>query len=80
MISTLVRRINTIVSFEDLWANVWGSSKTLNLKSIHVFVSRVRRKLAPFGVRVDSVIGVGYVLSHGTCCEAPSPLRSGRIQ
>ena len=70
ILSRLLRGINSIVTFEDLWGYAWGTNKSLNLKSIHVFVSRVRLKLAPFGIRVDSVVGVGYILSHGTCCDA----------
>jgi DNA-binding response OmpR family regulator len=69
VLSRLVKGINCIVAFEDLWEHAWGPNKSFNLKSIHVFVSRVRRKLAPFGVRVDSVVGVGYILSHGSCCK-----------
>lgn len=69
VLSRLVRGINRIVAFDDLWQHAWGPNKAFNLKSIHVFVSRVRLKLAPFGVRVDSVVGVGYILSHGACCK-----------
>ena len=72
ILSRLIRGINGIVAFEDLWHNAWGPGNSFNLKSIHVFVSRVRRKLAPFGVRVDSVVGVGYILSHGSCCKEDS--------
>lgn len=65
----LVSNIDRIVTVKDLWAFAWKSNKQFNRKSIHVFMSRVRRKLLPFGLRVDSVVGVGYILSHGTCCS-----------
>ncbi|HKR13991.1 MAG TPA: helix-turn-helix domain-containing protein [Pyrinomonadaceae bacterium] len=78
VLSRLVKGINCIVQFEDLWAHAWGPGKPFNLKSIHVFVSRVRRKLVLFGVRVDSVVGVGYILSHGSCCK--TDLQQANVQ
>src|SRR5262245_50930758 len=68
VLSRVIRGIDGVVAYEDLWEPAWGK-ESFNLKSIHVFVSRVRRKLVPFGVRVDSVVGVGYILSHGSCCK-----------
>ncbi len=69
VVSRLVRSINQIVAVEDLWAFAWGPNKSFKRKSIQVFVSRVRRKLASFGLRIDSVVGVGYILSHDACCS-----------
>lgn len=69
VLSYLIRNIDQIVAVEDLWAYAWGPSKSLKRKSIQVFVSRVRRKLAPFGLRIDGVVGVGYIFSHGACCS-----------
>jgi DNA-binding response OmpR family regulator len=64
VISHLVQSIDRIVAIQDLWDYAWSPGKSFNRKSIHVFVSRVRRKLAPFGLRIDSVVGVGYILSR----------------
>ena len=67
--SCLVRSINRVVAQQDLWEYAWGSDQALNRKSIHVFVSRVRRKLSPFGLKIDTMVGVGCMLSHGQCCS-----------
>ena len=69
VLSCLVRGIDRIVAFDDLWRYAWSPGKSPNRKSIHVFVSRVRRKLSPFGMKIDTVVGVGCMLSHGKCCS-----------
>jgi DNA-binding response OmpR family regulator len=84
VVSGLARNIGRIVMFEDLWAYAW-KGKPFNRKSVHVFVSRVRRRLAVYGLRIDSVVGVGYILSHGTCCSNETTISQsqeiqGRIQ
>ena len=70
IVSFLVSNINQIVRLEDLWKAAWDANKSFNRKSIHVFVSRVRRKLAPHGLRIASVVEVGYILTHDRCCRA----------
>jgi DNA-binding response OmpR family regulator len=69
ILSHLVRNINSIVPSADLWEHVRGASKPLKPKTIHVFLSRVRGKTDPFGLRIDSVVDVCYILSHGACCS-----------
>lgn len=69
ILSLLVSNIDRIVPREQLWSFAWGTSKPLNRKSIHVFVSRVRRKLEPFGLNIAGVVEVGYIFSHGSCCS-----------
>jgi DNA-binding response OmpR family regulator len=72
VLSRLIRGIDSVVAFEELWDYAWGRDRSIKRKNIHVLISKVRRKLAPFGVRVDSVVGVGYILSHGSCCTPAS--------
>ena len=69
VLSLLASNIGQIVTKESLWAFAWRPGKVVSQKSIHVFVSRVRRKIAPYGLKIDSLVGVGYILSHGTCCS-----------
>ena len=68
LLSCLAGNIGRIVSVEELWAFAWKPNKPFNRKSVHVFMSRVRHKLVPFGLKVNSVVCVGYILSHDTCC------------
>src|SRR5262249_16287696 len=69
ILSRLIRGINGIVVFEELWEVGWGPGSAVNRKNLHVLVSKIRRKLEPVGVRINNVVGVGYILSHGACCQ-----------
>src|SRR5262245_57279755 len=51
LISYLASHMSDIATFDDLWRFAWEIDKAINRKSIHVYVSRIRRKLAPFGLR-----------------------------
>ena len=44
--SRLTRTPDRIVTAEDLWSSVWGSNKPLNSESLHVYIYRLRAKLA----------------------------------
>ena len=68
LVSRLVRNIERIVTFQDLWEHAWPAGKPLNLASLHVYMYKVRRKVTGFGLRIDNMINVGYSLGHGECC------------
>ena len=58
--SRLVRAPDRIVTAEDLWASVWGANKQLNSESLHVYIYRLRTKLADYGVKIETMVNVGY--------------------
>jgi two-component system, OmpR family, response regulator TrcR len=60
--SRLARTPNRIVQANDLWASVWGADKPLNSESLHVYIYRLRTKLAAFGLQIDTMVNVGYRL------------------
>lgn len=60
--SRLVRTPNRIVTADDLWTSVWGSNKPLNSESLHVYIYRLRAKLAEFGLQIETMVNVGYRL------------------
>ena len=64
--SRLARTPQRIVTAEDLWQYAWGSEKPLNSESLHVFMYRLRGKLVPYSLQIETMINVGYrlVLSH----------------
>src|SRR5262245_8795572 len=47
LISYLACNIPNISTFENLWSFAWDRDTAINRKSIQVYVSRIRRKLAP---------------------------------
>ena len=60
--SRLVRTPNRIVTADELWSSVWGSDKPLNSESLHVYIYRLRAKLADFGLQIETMVNVGYRL------------------
>jgi len=60
--SRLARTPERIVTSEDLWLYAWGGEKPLNPESLHVFMYRLRGKLAPYSLQIETMINVGYRL------------------
>jgi len=69
LLSRLARSAARVVKAEELWRYVWGLSKPYNAESLHVHVYRVRNKLSPFGVQIETMVNVGYRLMPAA--EAP---------
>jgi two-component system alkaline phosphatase synthesis response regulator PhoP len=63
IISRLVRKPGRFVQAEELWRYAWGERKAFNAVSLHVYIYRLRSKLSPFGVQIETLVGVGYRLS-----------------
>lgn len=62
LISRLARSMNRVVRSADLWDAAWGESKPLNCASLHVYIHRLRVKLLPFRLQIDTLVNVGYRL------------------
>ena len=60
--SRLTRTPNRIVASDELWTSVWGTNKPLNTESLHVYIYRLRAKLAGFGLQIETMVNVGYRL------------------
>lgn len=62
LLSRLVINMMRVVKAEDLWRYVWGDSKPYNAESLHVHIYRLRTKLAPYGIHIETMVNVGYRL------------------
>ena len=62
IVSRLTRSPERIVSAEELWQYAWGKEKPLNSESLHVYIYRLRNKLAKYNLRIDTMVNVGYRL------------------
>jgi len=60
--SRLVRTPERIVTAAELWECAWGSEKPVNAESLHVYIYRLRNKLAACTLRIDTMVNVGYRL------------------
>jgi two-component system alkaline phosphatase synthesis response regulator PhoP len=60
--SRMARTPDRIVTAEELWQYAWGAGKPLNTESLHVYIYRLRNKLLPYNLRIDTMVNVGYRL------------------
>jgi DNA-binding response OmpR family regulator len=62
IISRLARNIERIVASEEIWQHAWGDKAPFNAESLHVHIYRLRRRLAPYGLHIETMVNVGYRL------------------
>ena len=63
IISRLVRNIERLVRSEEIWRFAWGDRVPFNAQSLHVHIYRLRGRLAPFGLQIETKVCVGYCLT-----------------
>jgi two-component system KDP operon response regulator KdpE len=67
IVSRLARNPGRIVAGDELWHVAWGDRKPFNPVSLRVYIYRVRSKIEPFGLKIETMINVGYrLLPAGT--------------
>ena len=66
VLEVLLRCAERVVSKEAIIEAIAGRGKPLSTNTIETYVSRLRAKLAPAGVRIRTVHRVGYMLEAGT--------------
>jgi DNA-binding response OmpR family regulator len=62
LLSRLTMNAGRIVEAVELWRHAWGDSKPYNGESLHVHMYRLRLKLAPYQIRIETMVNVGYRL------------------
>jgi DNA-binding response OmpR family regulator len=62
IVSRLTRNPERTVPAEELWQVAWGTSKPFNPVSLRVYIYRVRIKLEPYGLKIETMVNVGYRL------------------
>jgi DNA-binding response OmpR family regulator len=72
LLSRLARNPERVVTAYDLWQYVWGVNEPVNGSTLRVHIYRLRQKLAPFGVTIESMARVGYRLSVNPSTEGRS--------
>lgn len=64
IISRLARSAERIVPARNIWQHAWGEEFEFNSESLHVHIYRLRRKLAPYGLQIETMVNVGYRLTR----------------
>lgn len=62
ILSRLARNAERIVPSEEIWQHAWGGVSAFNPESMHVHIYRLRRKLEPHGLQIETMVNVGYRL------------------
>jgi len=65
ILSRLSRSPERIVTAEELWEYAWGNDKPVNMESLHVYIYRLRNKLNPHRLQIETMVNVGYRLIVG---------------
>jgi two-component system OmpR family response regulator len=64
VLEVLLARVEKIVSKEAIIRSVAGWEEELSPNAIEVYISRLRSKLEPAGIRIRTVRGFGYMLEE----------------
>ena len=62
ILSRLARNAERIVASEEMWLHAWGGRAPFNAESMHVHIYRLRRKLEPHGMQIETMVNVAYRL------------------
>lgn len=73
IMSRLARNPERIVPSEDIWRHAWGRQAALNAESLHVHIYRLRKRLEPYGLHIETMVNVGYRLAFSAPPGPPAP-------
>jgi two-component system OmpR family response regulator len=62
VLEVLLRQAERVVSKESISQTIAGSGRPVSANTIETYVSRLRAKLEPAGIRIRTVHRVGYML------------------
>jgi len=62
ILSRLARNSQRIVPSEEIWHHAWPGDAAFNAESLHVHIYRLRRRLSPFDLHIETMVNVGYRL------------------
>jgi DNA-binding response OmpR family regulator len=62
ILSRLARQPERVVPAGELWQHVWGETKPFNSESLHVYIYRLRHKLEAYGLKIETMVHIGYRL------------------
>jgi two-component system KDP operon response regulator KdpE len=62
ILAELARHLDSIVTHDELIAEVWGAEYRGSNHYLHTYVGRLRRKMGEYGTLIETVTGMGYDL------------------
>jgi len=62
IISLLTQKAERYVTREYIWRYMWSDNRPVNVESLNVVISKLRRRLKPFQIKIETMANVGYRL------------------
>jgi two-component system, OmpR family, KDP operon response regulator KdpE len=62
ILAELARHLDSVVTHDELIAEVWGSEYRGSNHYLHTYLGRLRKKLGEYGALIETVPGMGYDL------------------
>lgn len=62
IISLLTQKAERYVTAEYIWRYIWSDSRPVNVESLRVVISKLRCRLKPFQIKIETMAYVGYRL------------------
>jgi len=62
ILAELARHLDSIVTHDELIAEVWGSAYRGSNHYLHTYLGRLRKKMGEYGALIETVPGMGYDL------------------
>ncbi len=62
LLAYFIENVDKALSKEELLSNIWGIDCSIETRTIDMFVSRLRKKVAGSSVSIETVRGLGYIM------------------
>ncbi len=62
LLAYLIENVDKAISKEELLSKVWGIDCAIETRTIDMFISRIRKKIVPSTISIETVRGIGYIM------------------
>ncbi len=62
IVEALLRTYPNAIHKERMFRNVWGAYSDVQMKTVDVFICKLRKRLGHVGLAIETVFGMGYRL------------------
>lgn len=60
IISLLTQKSRRYVRAKSIWRYLWKDNRPLNIGSLRAVICTLRRRLEPYGIKIENMVNVGY--------------------
>ncbi len=67
IVETLLRSYPLEVHKDRIFLNVWGGSSDVQIKTLDVYICKLRKRLGAVGLEIETIFGMGFRLKLVPC-------------